>query len=158
MSIVRVPEGFALQKDGGELYWVLNSLMEVKATAHQTDGAFTIVEIVADNGFGPPPHTHDVEDEAFYVLEGAMTVVCADQQWRAETGAFAFLPKGLRHTFKFEGHTRALQITTPGGFDRFVAEVGRPTPNAVVPAPTTPDIPALIQAAARHGMEIVLPR
>lgn len=40
--------------------------------ADETDGAFDVVEVLAQPGGGPPPHRHDFE-EWFRVLEGTLT-------------------------------------------------------------------------------------
>ena len=51
-----------------------------------------------------------------------------------------------------------LVITTPAGFERFVADVGSPT--AVydrLPEPRGPDVPRLIEIAGRYGLEFPSP-
>ena len=42
---------------------------------------------------------------------------------------------------------------TPGGFERFVIEVGQPLTDPIAP----PDIPKLIEIAARYGVDILGP-
>jgi quercetin dioxygenase-like cupin family protein len=158
MSIPKAGEGYVLAKDQGDLYWFLDTLMEVKAGAEQTRGAFTVIEWAANAGFAPPPHIHRSEDESFYVIDGVLTVACDQQQWRAEPGAFVFLPRGRSHTFTVEQPVRALQITTPAAFEKFCAEVGRPATSATVPQATAPDIPQLLEAAGKYEIEILLPR
>jgi uncharacterized cupin superfamily protein len=44
--------------------------MTVKAGREQTRGGFTLIEQISPPGFAAPPHVHDAEEEAFYVLEG----------------------------------------------------------------------------------------
>lgn len=50
-----------------------------------------------------------------------------------------------------------LQITTPSGFDEFVAEAGEPAREHRLPGPAPADPAALGHAAARHRMEILGP-
>jgi quercetin dioxygenase-like cupin family protein len=42
------------------------------ADATDTGGGYSIIEVQAWPGMGPPPHIHS-EDEAFYILDGAWT-------------------------------------------------------------------------------------
>src|SRR4029079_12967243 len=49
----------------------------LRATGQTTNSAFGLVENLMPPWFGSPYHTHHLEDEAFYVLEGAMAFVCS---------------------------------------------------------------------------------
>jgi cupin domain len=51
------------------------------------------------SGFGPPLHIHHREDEAFYLLDGAMQVVCGEDRWEAGPGSLVMLPRGVPHAF-----------------------------------------------------------
>ena len=96
-----------------------------KVTKKDTNGAYSLSEGSREPGEGVPPHTHSVEDEAFYILEGQLTLyVENNEKVVASAGFFVFAPKGLRHLFKNEGTTRArfLVIVSPGGFEKFFDE------------------------------------
>ncbi len=99
MSEVNTDAGYVLAPGDGESIRFLGTLMTVKAGARQTGNAFTLLEWTAPAGFAPPPHTHHVEDEAFFILEGSMTVTCGDKRWEATAGSFVFLPRGITHGF-----------------------------------------------------------
>jgi mannose-6-phosphate isomerase-like protein (cupin superfamily) len=144
--------------EGTSDLWFLDTRMTVKAGGTQTGGAVTLLEFAAPVGFGPPRHLHQVEDEGFYVLDGELVVECGDRRWTAGPGAFVFLPHGIPHVFVVsKGPVRGLQITTPAGFEDFIAEVGRTAAGPGLPEPGEPDIPRLVAAGARHGNEIVGP-
>jgi quercetin dioxygenase-like cupin family protein len=150
--------GYLLSPTDGPQLWFLDTRMSVKAGADQTGGAFTLIEWSAPVGFGPPLHLHDREDEAFYVLEGEMIVDCGQQRWTAGPGDFAFLPRGIPHSFIVtDGPVRGLQITTPSGFEQFIAELGRPAEHPGLPNPSPPDVPRLIEAGHRYGHQILGP-
>ena len=152
-------DGYTLGSDQGEAFWFLGTRMTVKATGAETSGSLTVIEQVAPAGFSPPAHVHRLEDEAFYLLEGSMTVTCGGRNWVVEPGGFAFLPRGITHGFTVSptGPARMLQLTTPAQFERFVAEVGHPATGPGLPTPAEPDIGALLASANRHQIEIVLP-
>ena len=65
-------------------------------------------------------HVHDGEDDAFYILDGVMTVVFGDGEIEAGPGTFVLAPGGVEHGFRNDGDTglRFLNIHAPAGFDR----------------------------------------
>lgn len=150
---------YLLPAGDGEALWFLGSLATVKAGAAQTRGALTVVEFLNPPGFAPPLHRHLVEDEMFYVLSGAAEFRCDGRSFAAEPGAFVLLPAGRPHTFLVEPGEplRALQMTTPSGFEDFAAEVGEPAAEQRLPDSGPVDPAALGHAAARHHVEILGP-
>ncbi len=150
-------EGYALTKEEGRGIWFLDTLMVVKASGHETGGKFTLIEQVMPAGFGPPPHIHDLEDEAFHVLEGDITFVCGDRTFSAGPGSFVFLPRGVEHVFAVEGAkpARVLQITSPSGFERFAEETGQPTSVLTLPPPNPVDVRRLVATARKYGINML---
>ena len=124
----------------------------LRATGQTTNGAFGLVENLMPPGFASPYHTHHLEDEAFYVLEGDMAFVC-DGDWTiAGPGTYVFGPRNIPHGFKVLGDVpaRMLLLCAPGGFDQFVVEMSEPTP-----AP--PDMARLMAVAAKYRVDILGP-
>ena len=147
--------GYHLAVDEGEAYDFLSTLSIVKASGGVTNNALGVVEFRMPAGFSPPPHIHHNEDEAFYILSGRIEAQLGDQKIPAEQGAFLWLPRNVLHGFvvSVDGPCTILAITTPAGFDRFVAEVGTPTTSIEMPEPREPDIPRLLEVSARYGIE-----
>ncbi|MGW0736681.1 quercetin 2,3-dioxygenase [Streptomyces sp. NPDC002851] len=149
---------YVLRETEGDSLWFLGSLVTMKAAGAQTRDRLTIAEFLNPAGFAPPLHRHLEEDELFYVLSGAVEFHCAGDTFSAGPGDFVHLPVGLPHTFLVgDAPLRALQITTPSGFEHFVAEAGEPAAERRLPDPAPPDPAALGHAAARHGIEILGP-
>src|SRR5947209_2606938 len=46
-----------------------------------------------------PPHVHHGDDEAWYVLEGALRVRVGDEEVEARAGSGVFVPRGTPHTY-----------------------------------------------------------
>lgn len=157
MTTVNSGSGYVLTSGEGQATWFLGTLMTVKAGSEQTANAFTLLEWAAPAGFAPPPHIHQAEDEAFYILEGTMTVTCGDRSWEATPGSFVFLPRGVVHGFAVTGTSpiRGLQLTVPAGFERFIVAAGEPAKTLTLPSPAAPDIEKLLAAAAKN--QIVIP-
>ena len=68
---------------------------------------------------GPPPHSHETEDDSFYILEGEMTFLVDDAEVVAGPGTFVLVPPGVTHTFanRSDEVVRFLNIHAPAGFD-----------------------------------------
>lgn len=150
--------GYVLQQGDGDHVAFLGSLMTIKIGGDATRGQFTLLEQISPPSFGPPLHVHHQEDEAFYVLEGELEVVCGDHEFHVGQGGFVFLPREIAHAFRVgQGGARLLQITTPAGFEHFAHEVGERLDTAVLPPPSPPDVARLVAAAERHHVSIVGP-
>jgi quercetin dioxygenase-like cupin family protein len=93
---------------------------ELKVEGEQTGGQWAVVEWNVRAGGEPPIHTHTREDEALYVLEGAITAFVGDQQIEVEAGSYGALPKGLPHGFRVRGDAVRLLVTlVPAGAEYF---------------------------------------
>jgi quercetin dioxygenase-like cupin family protein len=150
-------EGYALDAGDGEHVWFSGTLMTVKAGSQDTRGGFTLIESLTPPGFIVPPHIHDDEEESFYVLEGQLRVSCGQHTWTVGPMDFVMLPRGIPHSCSSIGEAgvRVLQITSPAGFEGFIAEAGDPAPEPVVPPPGEPDFAKLLKATARYHKRMV---
>ena len=156
----RATDGYLLDQDEGEAYWLLGMLQTIKIGRDDTAGQYGLLEIVVPAGVGSPWHVHPEEDEWFYVLEGELTFWVADTRLSLKAGSFAFGPKGVPHTFYAEaGGAKALVGFAPMQFEGFQREVGEPAPERVLPQPLEghPDMELLHSIAARNGMQILGP-
>jgi mannose-6-phosphate isomerase-like protein (cupin superfamily) len=68
---------------------------------------------------GPGAHSHEANEELFYVLEGTMTFQVGDQHVDASAGAFLRIPAGVVHDFENRTAQRAgvFNVFIPGGFE-----------------------------------------
>lgn len=121
--------------------------------AADTRGAYSVVIDELPPQAGPPLHIHHREDELFYVLAGELVVQLGEDRFILPAGQAAFLPRGVPHTFINAGPkmARILAVVTPGGVERFFAEV-EPLATAA-----EPDLEAVLAAAGRYGIEAVGP-
>src|ERR671919_2812166 len=55
-------------------FWYINQLMSALAEGEDTGGRLTVYEILFPPDSGPPLHVHERDDEAFYVIEGSLSV------------------------------------------------------------------------------------
>ena len=98
----------------------------VLADGHGTGDALGLVETTIGAGHSAPLHVHHNEDEAFYVLTGAVDFVCGGERFRAEPGGFAYLPRGVPHTFLgVADQSRVLVLVVPAGLEEAFADPAR---------------------------------
>ena len=104
-------------------------------------GPGLVTEVTAAPGLGAPPHRHAVDSEAFYILEGTLTVELDGQTRLLHPGDMCLLPAGSEHAFRNEGpgNVRFLAVVTPGADAlAFFTEIdaaghkGNLTPDAVM--------------------------
>ena len=159
MSTYTADDARFLAPGEGQAIWFLRNRMTVKATAATTGGAFGLVESLIAPGFSPPLHVHHREDEAFYVLEGELTMKCGERTFRATAGAFVFLPRDVPHTFVVEGDrpARMLTLLTPGGGEGVFVDGGRPAEGDGLPPVAPPDVERLRRVSGQYGSEIIGP-
>ena len=124
------------------------------ATGEDTNDQFGLIDVFCVAGTEPPPHTHETEDECFYILEGSMSFFVDGQELPVSQGGWAFVPRQTLHTFKVtSGTARTLIFFTPAGFERFFMEMSEPAPaEGSGPAPEyVLDIPRLLATAAKYN-------
>ena len=92
-------------------------------TADTPRFTFGIIDFAA--GRELEPHVHPDEDDAFYVLEGELTVLLGEEgvEVVAGPGTFVLVPPGTRHGFtnRTGSPVRMLNIHAPAGFDLRIA-------------------------------------
>jgi quercetin dioxygenase-like cupin family protein len=79
----------------GEARWWFGALAEIKATAADTGGRLSIVEVTEPPGAEAPLHVHHREDEAFWTLEGDVTFEVGETTIHARAGDYAFGPRDV---------------------------------------------------------------
>lgn len=142
----------------GQNFAFLNTLFTAKLDSEHTDGQLTAMEWLAARDFGPPLHRHLGEDELFYILEGQIWFKCGDAEAVHGPGALAWLPRQLPHQFQVRSDTaRALQVSTPAQFERFVAALGRPVEEARLPEPEEIDPAHVAKVCADFDIEVLGP-
>ena len=140
-ALVKPDEGRVLHAFGQEVTILLDG--------EHTNGTLTAWINVNQPGDGPPPHSHSIEDETFYVLDGRAAFLM-DGEWReVGPGGSAFMPHGSIHTFKNVGDKplRMLIMTVPSGFEKFFCRCDQEFAK-----PGGPDMSRVLQISEEHGI------
>jgi mannose-6-phosphate isomerase-like protein (cupin superfamily) len=92
----------------------------IAAGAAESNGAFALLDYELAPGFSAlPPHVHQREDAAIYVLEGRLQVQLGRAKRLVGPGEFIFLPRGIVQAQSNPGSrpVRFLVLLVPGGFE-----------------------------------------
>ena len=109
-----------LGPDEGRSYPCGDMRAVFKADGDETDRRYSISEWILEPGCqGPGAHTHDANDDTFFVLEGTVTFTLDDRVHVAAPGTFVRVPPGVAHGFANDGEVTArfLNVYVPGGFE-----------------------------------------
>ena len=159
MTETKTLEPSVVRSDEGDARWWFGSLAVIKATAVDTGGQFTIVEITEPPGAEAPLHVHHREDEAFWVLEGDVTLEVGGTTIEASAGDYAFGPRGIPHRYTVgDRGCRMLFICTPAGFETLVREMSEPAAARTLPPATDalPDLERVAAVAEANGCELLM--
>ena len=144
-------------------YVFLGVEMRILLSSQQTGGQFSMIEGIMPPGGDGGLHVHHREDESMHLLEGELEVTIGDKVFMLAAGESYFAPRDVPQRLRNIGSVpaRALLVTTPGGFDQFIAQAGVPLVEGMTPpvavAPTSQQIGALLALAHEFGIEIIAP-
>jgi len=159
MSRAQTLKPVAFARDEGEARWWFSSLAVIKATAADTGGQLTIVEITEPPGAEAPLHVHHREDEGFWLLEGDVTFEVGGATIEAHAGDYLFGPRDIPHRYTVgSAGCRMLFLITPGGFEDMVIAMSEPAGSRTLPPPSEeePDWERVAAIAKAHGNELLV--
>jgi quercetin dioxygenase-like cupin family protein len=141
----------------GEPVWFIDNFLTLKM--RKADGGdYGLIEAKLPKGSETPFHRHHEEDEAFYVLEGELTVFLeGGRTVVAKPGSFMHIPKGVAHGFRVDAALKMLVLSDPAGFVEFVVEAGMAAPKRDLPPAGPPDMAKLERAAQKYRIDLLGP-
>src|SRR5271170_7999155 len=102
--------------EGAKRYSARGSVMFFKALAEQDGGDFSLMErTLPPAGRRPPAHRHTNCSEAYFVLDGLVSVIVDGEELTVGPEGFVLVPRGTAHTFGNAGdeEARLLVIHAP---------------------------------------------
>jgi mannose-6-phosphate isomerase-like protein (cupin superfamily) len=154
-----------VHKQNVESYLFLGVTMKILLSSAETGGQFSLIEGIMPPGGDGGLHMHAKEDESMFLMEGTLDVTIGDRHFPLMAGESYFAPRSVPHRVRNTDATpaRSLLVTTPGGFDEFIARAGIPLVAGSVPAPApdaapSPEEMELLRAlAAKFGITVIAP-
>ena len=113
--------------NAGDQYDFPGTTFYHRMKSNETNGVFSVIELVTEPGQGVATHVHQHEDELVYVIDGELEVTLGDQKMSAGAGIMALLPRGIPHGFTNVGNrpSRLLDVILPGKFDNYFVELDK---------------------------------
>jgi len=104
--------------------------MLIKVPSSSMSGHFSIMHGELDGLQLLPPHTHEFEDQAVYVLEGELAFEFAGngEIITAPAGSYVIKPRNVQHAFWNPGSEKVsyVEYSTEDGFEGYVRDVEGP--------------------------------
>ena len=99
----------------------------IRVAAAETNGAYSVVEIVSHLGDSTPMHIHQNEDEHLLVLEGIARVARGDETFDAPPGTTVTLPRHIPHAWGNATNSllRLMVTCWPGGVEAILPLIAR---------------------------------
>jgi mannose-6-phosphate isomerase-like protein (cupin superfamily) len=123
MADVSADDVIVLSPGGGRTYDVGPMHSVFKADGVETGERYSVSEWWVDpKQPGPGPHSHEENEELFYVIEGTMTFLVGTEWIDAPRGSFLRIPAGTTHDFENRSDAPAgvLNVFIPGGFEEMM--------------------------------------
>ena len=116
-----LPDGVILRAPGEGRHYACGPMQSVfLADGEESGDRYSVSIWWVDPGKpGPGAHSHDANEELFYVIEGTMTFLVGDRHVDAVAGTFLRIPARVVHDFENRTTQRAgaLNVYIPGGFE-----------------------------------------
>ncbi len=115
-----------LEKGKGRRYAMGDLTAVFKADEDETSCKYSVSEWWMEPWFeGVGAHSHNDNDEIFYVLDGSPEILVGEKWLALDKGAFVRIPANVTHDFRNRSGERAglFNVFIPGGFERNMPKI-----------------------------------
>jgi quercetin dioxygenase-like cupin family protein len=140
--------------------WFMNAYLNIILPKAESAAGISIMEHKMLQGFGPPLHVHNLEDETFYILEGRIRFRVDNEMREREAGQSLHVPAGTVHTFRVLSPVGRFLTVTNGAFEDMVVAASVPAAFPDIPKQepfTADDQNRLTILCNRNGIEFLGP-
>jgi mannose-6-phosphate isomerase-like protein (cupin superfamily) len=109
---------------------------KIRTSVKETEGAYSMLEFVADPGNGVPMHIHKNEDEHFIILEGSLHIAVGGKISDAPAGTSVTVMRGVPHAWcnLSDSPVRMLAVYSPGHIEELLKAIATRQSNDELPA------------------------
>ena len=75
------------------------AIFTIKVLTSETNGSYTILDVIHPPNVGPASHMHPKGSETFYIIEGDYEFILNEEPLTGKPGDVIFVPKGTPHRF-----------------------------------------------------------
>ncbi|MBW7674270.1 cupin domain-containing protein [Chryseobacterium chendengshani] len=152
-----------ITKNQGRHLSIVGDTYRIIIPGKETNGEFSMIDMLIPPGGGPGPHAHTSFHESFYVVDGEVEFKTEEGKSTAKKGDTITIPKGgAIHSFKnvSNGLAHLLCTVVPAGLDDFFEEIGTPVQEGeFLPPPSLDEnaVKNLIAIANNYGQVVYPP-
>jgi quercetin dioxygenase-like cupin family protein len=153
----------AVAPQGGHSISILGGTYRIIIGGEQTNGAYSLIDMLIPPKGGPGPHSHPTFQEAYYILDGEIRIVTKEKSYTATKGSYANIPfNGPVHKFtnRTDKTAHMLCFITPAGMEKMFEEIGKPgAADTFLPPPqmTPEELKRLQSIAEKYGQKLYPP-
>ncbi|HYX56750.1 MAG TPA: cupin domain-containing protein [Nitrososphaeraceae archaeon] len=115
--------GFSLKDGEGVAIHFRGTKITVKVSKEDSEGKYTMLEMVHPSNLGPALHIHPDAPEAYYILEGEYQITCGKEVYHAQRGDFVFIPKRIEHKYQSGSNGGKVLVICPAGLEKYFREI-----------------------------------
>jgi quercetin dioxygenase-like cupin family protein len=147
----------------GPIVSVMGDTYRIVIGSEQTNGVYTLIDMLIPPKGGPGPHSHAMFQEAFYIIDEEIKVITKEKTYIATKGSYVNISfNGPVHQFTNETDRIAhvLCFITPAGMEKMFVEIGKPVAaDTLLPIPqlTPEDLKRFQSIAERYGQKLYQP-
>jgi len=144
----------AVRRGEGEALWMFGCLTTIRAE-HENIGA--VVEHKCPRAMATPVHVQPDDYEAFYVLEGEITVFAEGKSTTLTPGSYVYVPPGTPHAWRVESDEATVLNLTTNQHANWFRALGQPALQPTLPPPAPPDMDRVLAVSDTYNVQIVGP-
>ena len=114
---------YMIKKEDNTIINFRGTKMTIKVSKEDSDGLYTLIEMVHPPNIGPSLHIHPNAPEAYYVLEGEYTITSGEEIINAKKGDFVFIPKNTPHNYQTGPNGGKVLVISPAGLENYFRKV-----------------------------------
>jgi quercetin dioxygenase-like cupin family protein len=107
----------------------------IRTSSDETNGVYSMLEVVADPRNGVPMHVHDTAEEHFIILEGKAFIANGDSRTEVAAGSSITIGRGVPHAWcnlSEDTPVRMLVIFSPGALEELFRKHAKTEPAEMV--------------------------
>jgi mannose-6-phosphate isomerase-like protein (cupin superfamily) len=115
--------GYQLKENEGTKINFRGTKMTLKVAGRDSEGKYSLIEMMHPPNTGPSLHIHSNAPEAYYVLDGSYSIISGDRKYQSYPGDFVFIPKDIRHNYQSGPQGGKVLVISPAGLEGYFKEV-----------------------------------
>ena len=115
--------GYRLKDGEGTKINFRGTKMTLKVLGSDSEGRYSLIEMIHPPNVGPSLHIHSNAPEAYYILDGSYSIRYGEREYQAHPGDFVFIQKCIPHNYQSGPRGGKVLVISPAGLEGYFKEV-----------------------------------